>query len=179
MTTHELGGELQELLDHHRIRQCLARYARGVDRLDDELLRSAFHEDAIDCHGPFTATREELIGHIRPMTGDREATQHFLGQHHVELEGDTANVETYFFVVAKLPGSDQTELVGGRYVDQFERRDGEWRISLRIVALDWQLTGDASGMAERLAPFHRGSRDRDDPSYERPLTVRSPAGQPA
>jgi hypothetical protein len=173
------ADELQEMLDHHRIRRCMARYARGVDRLDDDLLRSAFHEDATDCHGPFTATREELIGHIRPMTGHREATQHFLGQQHIELDGGAAHVETYFFVVSKLHESDQTEILGGRYVDRFERREGDWRIAVRVLLLDWQLSGDAPAMAERLAGFNRGSRDREDASYERPLSVRAAVEQAA
>jgi hypothetical protein len=36
----------RERLDREEIRHCMMRYTRGIDRLDVELLRSAFHPDA-------------------------------------------------------------------------------------------------------------------------------------
>src|SRR5262245_17777267 len=41
------------LLDKQAIQEVLARYCRGVDRADLELLRSVYHPDAIDNHGTF------------------------------------------------------------------------------------------------------------------------------
>ena len=34
-------------------------------------------------------------------------------------------------------GTFQRKKYGGRYLDEFERRDGEWRISKRTYILDW------------------------------------------
>jgi hypothetical protein len=168
--------ELRELLDRQRIRDCMARYARGIDRYDEALVRSAFHPDATDCHGPFTVGLEEFFASVLPTVRDREATQHYLMNQHVEFEGpDGANVETYFVVVRKMPGHDGVEQMGGRYVDRFERRDGDWRIALRVLVVDWQAVADGSGMAHALAVHHRGSADKGDPSYERPLRTRAPA----
>src|SRR5882724_2908499 len=44
---------LRQLLDRQAILDCLHRYTRGVDRLDRQLLLSAYHADAIDDHGLF------------------------------------------------------------------------------------------------------------------------------
>ena len=42
------------------IRQAALRYCRGVDRLDAELMRSAYHDDATDDHGVFVGPAADL-----------------------------------------------------------------------------------------------------------------------
>jgi hypothetical protein len=171
------SASLAALLDRQAISDCLARYARGVDRVDEELIRSAFWEDAHDAHGAFDGSPQEFIDWFVPNQGTREVAQHFLMNQSVQLDGKVADVETYFISMGKQRGSDVIESVGGRYVDLFEKRDGEWRIKTRLVLLDWQSVGDASNMGERLSRSNRGSRDRNDPSYERPgAAVRIPKG---
>jgi hypothetical protein len=150
----------------------MLRYARGVDRLDEELIRSAYWEDAHDSHGQLNGSLDNFLAGWLPGQPQRDVASHFLGNHLVELEGDGADVETYFISAAKRIGSDMLELVAGRYVDRFERRAGEWRIATRLVVLDWQCMTDASGMALRLSRSHTGSRGPEDPSYERPLRPR-------
>jgi hypothetical protein len=62
----------------------------------------------------------------------------------------------------------------GRYIDQFERRDGIWAVVFRHIVVEWtgKMTPNAIAMFEgvdknkdRLSP----SRGRDDVSYLRPL----------
>lgn len=172
-------AEIEKLLDRQAIWDCLLRYTRGVDRLDEDLIRSAFWEDAHDSHGQLNGSPEEFIATWMPTQGKRESCQHFVTNHTVELAGsDAADTETYFLVSIKNYGSTTLELVGGRYMDRFEKREDEWRIKTRLVVLDWQCVADASEMAERLSRSHQGSRDRNDPSYERPVRPR-PAPQPA
>jgi hypothetical protein len=161
------SASLTALLDRQSISDCLARYARGVDRVDEELIRSAFWEDAHDAHGAFEGSPQEFVAWFVPTQGTREVAQHFLMNQSVQLDGEVADVETYFISMGKQRGSDVIESVGGRYVDLFEKRNGEWRVKTRIVLLDWQSVGDASNMTERLSRSNRGSRDRTDPSYER------------
>ena len=38
---------MQELVDREAIRECLYRYCRGIDRLDEAALRSSYWPDAI------------------------------------------------------------------------------------------------------------------------------------
>ena len=46
----------QQLADREAIRDVAIRYCRGVDRLDVDVLKSAYWPDATDHHGDFVAT---------------------------------------------------------------------------------------------------------------------------
>jgi len=177
-TEDQLAVDVRILLDRQAIWDCLMRYTRGVDRLDADLIRSAFWEDGHDSHGQMDGSPENFIETWMPTQARREACQHSVTNHAVEVDGDVADAETYFQVAIRNSGSDTLELVGGRYLDRYERRAGEWRIFTRLVVLDWQCRADASGMDRRLAGSHRGSRDRQDPSYERPVQPRTPPPLP-
>lgn len=181
---------LSRLMDKDAIWECALRYTRGLDRLDESLVRSAYWEDAVTCHGPVNGSFDDFWAWWFPLQHDREACQHFALNHTVDFESpDTANAETYFVAAIKEHAADSVELLSGRYVDRFEKRGGEWRIAIRVLVFDWQATGDASEMSRRLAHNHRGRRDTRDISYERPLRPRRetptapgldhPAGAPA
>jgi hypothetical protein len=66
----------------------------------------------------------------------------------------------------------------GRYIDRLERRDGAWKIAVRRSTVELAFTADASLVQ---SPFFtdlgylKGTRDRDDPSYTRPLTIETAA----
>ncbi len=51
---------LQELLDKQAIHEVLLRYCRGVDRRDEEVLRSVYHADAIHEHGEHAMNAREF-----------------------------------------------------------------------------------------------------------------------
>lgn len=165
---------LARLVDRQQIWDCLLRYIRGVDRMDLELIRSAFWEDASNSHGPVSGDVEDFIAGWYPAQAAREVSWHMVSNQQYDFaeDGASAHVETYFTAGIRLSGDPQIEIVGGRYADRYERRDGEWRIATRVVLLDWQGMADATGMAARKAKRHQGSRDRDDPTYERPLRPR-------
>lgn len=170
---------LAELIDRQLIWDCLVRYIRGVDRMDLDLIRSAFWEDAHNSHGPVSGTVEEFIAHWMPGQAKRAMSFHLVSNQSVEFEGDTlAHCEAYFLGAFPIKGNMRVELVGGRYADLFEKRDDEWRIKTRLVLLDWQAMADSSEMQKRLATRHQGSRDRRDPTYERPVRPRAPIDTP-
>jgi hypothetical protein len=58
------------------------------------------------------------------------------------------------------------EQAGARYIDRFERRDGEWRIARRVAVIDWYVTGSRGAPSAHLDAFLRGRRDRADPVYQ-------------
>jgi hypothetical protein len=166
------AAALAALLDRQSISDCLLRYARGVDRLDLSLIRSAFWDDAWDSHGPVNGSYGDFISFFLPRQADRQVAQHFVMNHLIELDGAAADSEAYFISVAKNLGQDDVELVGGRYVDRLEKRANEWRIKTRLVVLDWQCTADGAQIVDRLSRSHTGSRSASDPSYERPVRPR-------
>jgi hypothetical protein len=161
---------LAQLIDRQEIMDCLHRYTRGVDRVDQELIRSAFHPDAIDYHGPVTGTVEDFLAYWLPLQPPREVSQHYIANTTIDLDGDIAHVETYFTYYHKAFGAPEMTLSGGRYADRFERRDGDWRIALRVVIREWSMVADGSRTTEYLAVVSRGRKDRTDPTYMRPLT---------
>ena len=160
-----------ELADREAIRDCLFRYARGVDRCDEETLRSVYWEDAQDDHCLFVGTREPLIAWLLPLLRERETTQHTIGNILIRQEEAQADVESYFegYHVVRRDEKVAGFLQGGRYLDRFERRDGEWRIARRKVVVDWfreyPEAGDWRKGPQRQAQIEPGGRYPDDDSY--------------
>src|SRR5579862_5607031 len=93
-TMDDMTAKLREVIDRQEIHQALMRYCRGVDRADEALVNSAFHPGAIDDHGTPRPAPELAAGVTRP--GGQRQLMHFMGNYVVELEGDTAFVESYF-----------------------------------------------------------------------------------
>ncbi|KAB1648331.1 nuclear transport factor 2 family protein [Pseudoclavibacter endophyticus] len=184
MGQQHIAATLQQLVDRQEIRDCLHRYARGLDRKDLDLLRSAFHPDATDHHGgsvEYHPAAEALINDWERRDAHRSFSQHLLHNMSFDIEGDTAHVETYYQLVVGITPDAPTELPplglsGGRYVDRFERRDDEWRIARRVVIVEY-----ASQLDERERAHHLlwARRSRRDPSYDRPLVSPSRDDEPA
>ena len=163
----ELPPELQELLDKQAIHDALMRYARGVDRCDADLMRSVYHRDAFDHHGPFQGNAWDFVDQFVPSSRESSTfTQHLIGNLLIEIDGDRAHSEAYFVAYVGRMEGDQ-ELIGafgGRYVDRWERRGGRWGVSHREVVHEWSR-GDAVGTdpfelpAETFAQPVRGAED--------------------
>jgi ketosteroid isomerase-like protein len=159
--------DLQELLDKTAIHETLMRYARGVDRGDSELICSAYHPDAIDEHGVADYTGESVGPGLVELMAQVPVSMHHITNHWIVLHGDgSAGCESYFTVWQShhAEGADAMLHALGRYVDRFEQRDGEWRIAHRLVIVE-HTNVVVAGTAAPSAPG-RGSRDRNDPSYQ-------------
>lgn len=163
----------EQLADREAIRECLYRYSRGVDRLDADMVRSAYWPDCIDTHLNFTGNAEEFIAWAFPIMGSMDQTMHIIGNVLVSIHGDKADVESYFYGIHRvnLPDGGKSDVIGaGRYVDNFEKRDDEWRISKRLVVTDWfrQYPDSADWTQGMLGiMIDPGGRKPDDASYER------------
>lgn len=172
-TPRATAARLEHLLDRQDILDCLIRFSRGMDRFDRNLFLSAFHADAVIAAGPFVGGPVELYHWASRLHEEgQSATHHNLLNHSCDIDGDSAHTETYYLFVGR--NRDETNwIAGGRYIDRLERREGSWKIALRTNAIEW------SGLAPSLPiPFadvpdiHLNgapARDRNDPSYLRPL----------
>lgn len=159
---------MAELLDEHAIRNVVLRYCRGVDRMDRELVRSCFHDDAEDDHGNFRGSVDELLDWMWQLLAEYDSTMHFVGNQLVELRGDVARAETYGIAFHRGdPSKPHRNLVSGfRYIDRFERRAGEWRIAKRTVATEWNRVDAPEHWWPTPDDFVRGVRGPGDPVYE-------------
>lgn len=173
MPAEELA-RLRRLLDRQEIEDCLARIARGADRFDRELYLSACHDDAqISVGGESRPAAESFEGGKAIHAQGTISTQHCLSTMNCDIAGDVAHAETYHIYCARTV-DDVSWAAAGRYLDQFERRDGRWGLVFRHISVEWTgtMTPMELGLQEAInAPRHRlsASRDRTDPSYLRPL----------
>jgi hypothetical protein len=153
--------QLQQLLAKQAITEVIYRYCRAIDRMDEALLRSVFHPDSRHSHfyegpssDPSRADSEEQAGDfVRFAFGllsTYSRTHHQLGNTLIDFEDDShAGAETYFTAFHLVrPRSDPLSgaqafdnemdyFVGGRYIDRFECREGEWKIVHRTGMTDW------------------------------------------
>jgi hypothetical protein len=195
--------DMQIAIDRVEIQNVLARYCRGIDRLDKELLKTVYHPDANDDHGVFNGNAYEFIEMIIPLLKDlTSGGSHMLFQSQIDVEGDRAAAETYFLAYQRMRGGrskiedyfgptyaaaaakagtideDHEYIAGGRYVDQLTRRNGEWRIQSRIVMNEWGQCGPLRNVTDEGMIRHNirlGSTDRSDPVYGAFAWLREPA----
>lgn len=136
---------LAELLDREAIRRAIVTLARGEDRRDAALISSAYWPDSITDYGVFRSDFAEYLAWVVPGADAITNTQHLLGQSHIELDGRTARVETQVISYHRIdyaagsdgPADEHDTCIGGRYLDVFEKREGEWRIASRTMLYDW------------------------------------------
>jgi hypothetical protein len=164
-----MDPRLQELIDHHEIRKLLAVYCHACDRGDAALMARLYTgEDSFDDHGHVKATGPE---YARIMTGlvleRTTAASHILGQPLIKTERDKASAETPFVAFFRLPGgageADTMNQLMGRFVDQLERIDGQWKIKRRTCVRDTSMTLSITMDAYANYNFVEATRDASDP----------------
>lgn len=164
---------LREMKDRQEIYDCIMRYCRGIDRLDRETLLSAYHPDAIDDHGStYCGPVEGFANQVFALHyGMQHYTQHHITNHRCEIDGDVAHTESYYIFRCLNREQPFYNFSSGRYIDRFERRGGRWAIAARICLVEvrdeiWGPQGIENNTGYVLA-----TRDRNDPSFMRPLTI--------
>ncbi len=153
--------KLEQLLAKQAITEVIFRYARAIDRMDETLLRSVFHPGSRHFHffeGPSSDPSApsspeapgDFVSFALGLLTTYSRTHHQMGNTLIDFEdADHANVETYFTAFhlvrpksdplagAQAFDNEMDYFVGGRYIDRFECRDGEWRIVQRTGMTDW------------------------------------------
>lgn len=178
---------LEELLAKQAITEVIFRYARAIDRLDEKLLRSCFHQGSSHKHffegpssDPSLPSTDEAPGDFVAFALGRlstySVTHHQMGNTLIDfVDTDKAHVETYFTAFHRVrPVGDplageqafDTEMdyfVAGRYIDQFECRENSWAITSRTGMTDWVRLEAPSSQGMGLIPSETiGKRAPDD-----------------
>ena len=165
----DVAAVLEETVARQEITHAIARLQRGIDRVDRDLLSSAFHDDAELDYGFFVGSAAEFCD---IMTGPSERARHEVTMHRptnawIRVEGERAVSESYIIAYSPGAGDDGPlqSLIGGRYLDRHACRDGVWRLDHRTYVLDWNinLSGTGSALADFGAGLIRGARLDDDP----------------
>ncbi|MEO6248272.1 MAG: nuclear transport factor 2 family protein [Sphingomicrobium sp.] len=128
-----------ELVAHQRIRDCIAALARGEDRRDAAIIARCFWTDAKVDFGVFAGSFDDYLAWVVPGSPSIPVTLHTLGQSVIDLRGGAAAVETHVTAYHRIDfgPAEHDAFLGGRYLDQMEQRDGEWRIATRTMLYDW------------------------------------------
>jgi hypothetical protein len=165
----ELKKQVTHLQDRQDILDCINAYGRGLDRLDADLIRNAYHHDAIDNHGPFVGGVDTFVPFAIEIESSFMTTHHGVSSHNCEIDGDSAHAESYVFFFVRMTDGNTVGAGGGRYVDKLEKRDGKWAISVRRLLMDWSIQVPYDPWLGADWERHVGTRDRQDLSYARPL----------
>jgi hypothetical protein len=129
-----------QMLAKHNIREALVRLARGEDRRDAALISTAYWPDSVTDYGVFKGDFADYLAWVVPGSEAITNTQHVLGQSFIELAGDSASAETQVISYHRIDyggGDEHDTVIGGRYLDRFALRQGEWRIASRTMLYDW------------------------------------------
>ena len=137
-----------ELADRLAIQDVMIRYATSCDRRDMDEYGACFAEDALitgfggeDIHG-----RQAWVDYVAKALTRFTGTQHLLGNQRVEVNGDTAKLQTSVqatHFLADRPGTTLT--LFATYYDDLVKRDGVWEITNhRLEPVSTQLLTAAS-----------------------------------
>lgn len=181
---------LEELAAREEIREVVARYCRGADRMDWDLVRTCFHSDARDEHGLYSGDVDGMIDFFRDWSGSNYLlAMHLIGNQIIDIEGDRAICETYCKSHMRLDAaqaasksfsalfdSDHLEdvlaachcglvdlTIAIRFVDLFERRAAEapWLIAHRTVVHEWDRLDPVRARIGTVGT-HSARRDQND-----------------
>ena len=165
-----MNDVIDRLASRQEIADLLARYCRGVDRCDATVLKSVFWPEATTKYGDATTNAWEWAQALCERLRSMNRTQHAISNELVELDGDKGRGETYCRAYHEVdtPDGPRVMMVGGRYLDRYERRGGVWKIAHRTYVMDWNANDPSTAqwdgpMYGRLSV--RGARSPDDPSY--------------
>jgi hypothetical protein len=87
------------------------------------------------------------------------------------VDGNLAEGEIYTIATHTFSGGDRDVdvIIGGRYLDKYEKRHDIWKIIERTIVTDWANVNDPSSV-DLSHPITRGtlkgSPDADDPSHQ-------------
>jgi hypothetical protein len=177
-----MANQLQILVSESAITKVIHLYSHALDRRRWELLDCVFHKDAKYGFGDISGHWHDFVRVAKSLVNPLGPTHHMVSNILIEIDGDVAQVETYlngYHVVPAdypaglntnglfydRPGERYVSIVGGRYVDRFENRDGGWRIAQRAGMYDWiQILPYTDGGLSQSPDAALGKWGNSDPS---------------
>ena len=135
-----LEKRVQQLQDEKAIREVVIRYGEYLDARDYAAYASLFAKDGVwtGGFGSFTgpaAIQEMLEKNLgKPQQGFiNKANFHLMTTVVVDVDGDTARARSRYTFFTASPDNRPTAALAGRYVDEFVRENGTWKIKRRTT----------------------------------------------
>lgn len=160
--------KIDSYIERQQIHDLLFSYCRGIDRMDVELVRSCYHQDAIDEHGSFKGNVDEFIDWCWRLLSRYSMTMHYISNILVEIDGHRALSESYGTAVHRGDKQypERNLVVGFRFVDVMEKRSGQWRIMRRVATTEWVSRHSEENHWPIPDSMRQGQRNRDDIIYQ-------------
>jgi hypothetical protein len=161
--------DTQEAADRAALAHLGAAYCHGIDRRDYALLRTLYHDGAVDDHAPyFTGPAADYVDWLPGMMANWRMTAHRIVTALYLIDGDAAEGELALTAYHETLDGTRVFIAHGRYIDRYARRDGIWRFAHRSFVLDWAedrpiAVGDDFGSKG----VGLGVAGADDPVYVR------------
>lgn len=176
MIDADLQSSLQQMVDRNAIVELVHAYARAADRRDPEAMRALYHDGATDDHGGFfKGLAQDFIAALPQIQAPMQILHHNVTTTNIAIDHDYAEGEIYVLAYHKVaPDKDNANrtldlLIGGRYLDRYEKRNGAWKFTHRAVLADWATVNDPS-VVDLSHPLLQGSYfgkpDTSDPAHE-------------
>ena len=143
------------------------RYCRALDRLDADLLRSCFHDDAfVDMGAIYKGGPSEFVPVAMKFMGGMAATRHVVGNILAVGGGFESYVDAWHLIGRE--GSGWRELlVRGRYLQRIGRRGEVWALTYHSEVIDFgRERATDRGWFDGNSGLPKGVRGRNDPSYK-------------
>ena len=144
MASDDLEQQWRAAVDRQAIVDLTHAYCWALDDKDFEALRSVFTPDARAELGEGGQRGiDEIIERVSTALARFTATQHLVGSHLIELDGDDATGRCYLqaqHVTAPADDADAQPthyLVGATYRDRYRRTEAGWRITQRAIVPIW------------------------------------------
>ena len=169
----KLKAKVQQMEDRQNILDCIQRESRARDRQDIDQITSCWWQDGVDEHGPIMTNVPEYaekanLGHRMNFN----MTSHNITNHICDIDGNTANCESYVIGGLFWLDGKTTTIAFGRYLDRLEKRDGEWRMLIRKCTIEMTADTDATWVySKNIKGFLKARWDGKDPSYDRPFVA--------
>lgn len=164
------AAAIDQALSKQALHEINTAYCRAADRADDALLRSLWHADAKVSYGEYSGGFEGFCEYWAGVRDHFEHLSHLIGTDYYEISGDRAMGETQVarIEVVNRKAGTMDRMIGGRFLDRFERRDGVWKLSGRAFVLDWNVNRPTTAIWDKgvfASLTTRGARAPDDPVY--------------
>ena len=102
-------------------------------------MASCYHPDGFDDHNSFRGSGTEFAKWVCEVLPHFEAT-HALRRRPPTSASTATSPRSTPTAWPTTSAADNDMVLGLRYVDRFERRDGAWLIAKRVCAFDWTYT---------------------------------------
>ncbi len=150
---------LQEMLDKEAIMQNQYQYAWCVDTKNWEEFANVFSDDlVVDMRYRFPDkpvahyAPKEWAENVKKIVSGLQATQHFMSNFKIDVDGDTATCRCYVRAMHFLPNMDGDPWMQcfSLYNNKYKRTEKGWKISfLKITHWWWEGNQDLYNRAQK------------------------------